>query len=242
MYFREDLVAGRRHAEENPPPFRVYLPGHRSPFERWLDEVLRVDPIGAPPLVAELFGEEGVISDAMNEIETMAEARQEIRNRELMRAQAHDYGWVGLEPEAGERRTPYDILREERCRRFRAHLRSQLRREVEQRARMEYNRRAMAIQEMAEAAERPEVERPTCVYTLESIDSAGAVVRTLSGDEVEIVFEVNLGAVRCVDLCRWAHRNRGFRGRQNQLRLLVGDTIGEKDQLVISVGALHGRR
>ena len=76
------------------------------------------------------------------------------------------------------------------------------------------------------------------VYQLVYIDNTRAVVSTLGGEEVEVLFHprINLGMVTCVRLCRWAHRNRGFRGRAHELRLLSGNVMGDKHELVISIG------
>ena len=76
------------------------------------------------------------------------------------------------------------------------------------------------------------------LYQLVEIDTKKAKLSTIGGGEVEVIFDpgINLGRVTCGDLCRWAHRNRGFPGRAHELRLLSGDVTGDKTELVISIG------
>ena len=137
-YFHEP-EAERSVLEEDGPPFRYrthFGRGLTSPFQRWLDETLRFDPVGPPPLVFELFGGDGILAEELDLIEDI---RHELRDREMRRAQGYDYRWVGLEPRLDGVRTLYDVVREDRCNQYRERLRAQLRRELEARARQEFN-------------------------------------------------------------------------------------------------------
>ena len=68
---------------------------------------------------------------------------------------------------------------------------------------------------------------PTTLYELVSITKVKMEVRTLGSTLVPVWLAVDADGVTCKDLCRWVNRNRGYRGRELEARIIHQGQIQE---------------
>lgn len=88
-------------------------------------------------------------------------------------------------------------------------------------------------------------------YELIALNSRNAVVELvdtaiapeLIGKFIVVEFSPGVipSKVECVELCRWAHRNLGYHGREHELRLQSGTITGGKQQTVLSMIGQKGQ-